>query len=657
MAVTICGKAFGLCHYKEKTEEQHSRNLTVTSLSPFSNNTMRCITSKSTTTDSESKNSRTINIDQRRTHIRKRPRTEEDNMQQSVRNSTQHHPSVQIHFLVLLVIHLYSVSNSVNCLSLSPSSSFHSPRPSSISHPLPSRLTSQSSSRKKRQTNENPSSSTRPSPPSPPHDVPPKIEFVNFWGTKVSSEDGDGKSDGPKVDPRMIPCDETLDLYDGPLPPGAYLVDGKSTFDPKRTCRVSLSLNLFNNKERTDPIELIKRLQSCVDAGFQTFELQQQTRQGLEWIGAMRQQTPSYVETHWSLRYQVPTNLVSSTNKQQREIRQSVLSLLQQSKMGDTIDSLQLVYNPQSPYTLDTLDCLVELQREGLVRSIGLQGNQQHQMPLPRFLLQQIQAADMIRSIDFIKQAGNLLLPPPSSTVSVFDSMVDDTRYDCFPHLWMEDALAGTLLTALDDPQKLYPLDEKLLREWANRHDRFDNPNVVSSPAAFRDLWGRYQGQVVEKLRWIALKYRVKPTAVALRWILEEGASTIDDTSKHVGRCSPIVSSAMMNCDLTSYAFNENGRVPVEWRKVFRFQLDEEDRTMLENIPAPSMKAIEKREGSRSSSGPPNSRSIDGNPEDALNDWDRELLEYEREMKESAETPFNDDDYPEIDFNNKALWL
>ncbi|KAG7371408.1 aldo/keto reductase family protein [Nitzschia inconspicua] len=619
---------------------------------------MRSITSKSTTTESESKNSRTINIDQRRTRIRKRPRFEEDNTEQSVRNSTQHHPSVQIHFLVLLVIHLYSVSNSVNCLSLS--SSFHSPRPSStssISHPLSSRLTSQSSSRKNRQTNENLSSSSRLPPPL---DVPQKIEFVNFWGTKVTSEDVDGSSDGPNVDPRMIPCDETLDLYDGPLPPGAYLVDGKSTFDPKRTCRVSLSLNLSNNnKERTDPIELIKRLQSCVDAGFQTFELQQQTRQGLEWIGTMRQQTPSYVETHWSLRYQVPTNLVSSTNKQQREIRQSVLSLLQQSKMGDAIDSLQLVYNPQSPYTLDTLDCLVELQREGLVRSIGLQGNQQQQMPLPRFLLQQIQAADMIRSIDFIKQAGNLLLPPPSSTLSaVFDRMMDDTRYDCFPHLWMEDALASTLLTALDDPQKLLPLDEKLLREWANRHDRFDNPNVVSSQAALRDLWGRYQGQVVEKLRWIALKYRVTPTAVALRWILEEGASTIDDTSKHVGRCSPIVvSSAMMNCDLTSYAFDENGRVPVEWRMVFRFQLDEEDWTMLQDIPAPSMKAIEKREGSpRSSSGPPKSRIIDGNPEDALNDWDRELLEYEREMKERAETPFNDDDYPEIDFT-KALWL
>jgi hypothetical protein len=535
------------------------------------------------------------------------------------------------------------------------------------------------------------SSSTPPSSSSS-SSSPSKKKFVNFWGTHLSTgEDTDATSTTTKAN---IPCVETLDLYDGPLPVGAYhlLDETKSQFDPKRTCRISLNVQLDNNNNnnhRIDPMGIVRHLQSCIDAGFQTFELQHQTVSNMNVMAMLRKHTPSYVETHWSIKYQIPTHLVSHTAcQQQKEIRNSVLSLLHQKcQVDDAIDSLQVHCGGQrlfSPYTLDTLDYLIDLQREGLIRSIGLQPcgpSQSHPPQQTRSLLRQIHNAGMSHVIDFNKQPGNLLLPP-EPIINYESSGGVDHRTD-FPHQhwWIEDALAGRLLrTLLKHPQQMQSKEYNMLREWDTRREQQFQPGFhtkshrwssslsQSSQVSVTDLWQRYQEQVVDTLQWIGLKYRVPPAAVALRWALEKGSSHhhyLDSNGGKQGGVThaPIIASVMMDCSLSSAdTFVVSGDwSPVEWRKVFRFQFDEEDVTLLQNIPAPSWEVIQRQEEQRrllsTSSSSPLPNNVHGNPEDALNDWERELLEYHREEEENKVWTPKKDDYPDIDFNNQALWL
>jgi hypothetical protein len=385
------------------------------------------------------------------------------------------------------------------------------------------------------------------------------------------------------------------------------------------------------------------------------------------------------------------------------EIRRSIVSLLQQQPHGkignDAIDSLQLQchYPPSSLYMLDTLDYLMDLQREGLIRSIGLQGyppQQQHQQEQDnqwtRWLLRQIQTAGLGQAIDFIKQPGNLLLPPGQylgggGNYGVNKSNKDDNENaGSHPHWWIEDALAGTLLMAsLTHPQQMYSKDGDRLREWTTRweqyqtvgdsksHESSSSSMSPSSQFSISKLWPVYKKQVIDILQWIGLKYRVPLAAVALRWALEKGSSHDlfnngkKDGDGDGGTYPPIVSTVMMDCSMnpadTSFVGGENW-CPVDWRKVFRFQLDEEDLILLQDIPAPSWESITRRKEQRSllsswSSSVPDKNNIRGNnPEDALNDWERELLEYQRGVEENKVCS-SMGDYPEIDFHNKALWL
>ena len=195
---------------------------------------------------------------------------------------------------------------------------------------------------------------------------------------------------------------------------------------------------------------------------------------------------------------------------------------------------------------------------------------------------------------------------------------------------------------------------QAVLKEWATRRESLQL-EIDQEPSSFstKQLFSMYQEEVAETLQWIALKHRVTPTAVAIRWTLECGSNRIvaDDDSE--AALTPVVSSALIDCDLTVDTFDG---VPVEWRKVFRFQLDEEDKELLQECSAPSLQDIEKAEKMRNAKTQLSAEQVDANPEDALNDWERELLEYQRAMEDSDES-FADEDYPEIDFSNKALWL
>jgi hypothetical protein len=308
------------------------------------------------------------------------------------------------------------------------------------------------------------------------------------------------------------------------------------------------------------------------------------------------------------------------------EVRQTVVQLIDQTtthNYDDAIDTLQLIYNPQSPYFLDTLDCLTDLQREGLVRSVGV-----HNVPIKK-LREAVTTAGFHSLLDFQKLEGNLLLPP--SNESYYPEL----------NIWMADSLADNVLSinqrrSNNNFRRVESTSqERILREWATRRHG-DDESFFSS----RELWEMHQQEILEPLQWIALKHRVSVSAVALRWVLECGGDKLCYDDGHRNHGKGIVSSAIVDCIIDTEDFGQN----VEYRQTFRFALDEEDKEMLQRISAPTIGELNKQD-----------RSVDefDTELEGLNDWERELILYQKELAGEDEL----DDYPGIDFNNKALWL
>ncbi len=421
-----------------------------------------------------------------------------------------------------------------------------------------------------------------------------KIEFVNFWGTKISSI---GENDTEMTDPRHVPCVPTLDVRDGPLPRGAYVLEGNQEFDSKSTCRITIDVKTGKIESADDANAIIRRLQSCIDAGLDTFRLHDQTAMSLAIIRRMNENTPSYINKHWSVGLKMHSiSTDANTLSTKSDLRQTVLGLVEQTG-GDALDSLTVDcgrFPSKKPLlsdevVLETFEHLVDLQREGWIRSIGVRGFESEKL-----------RRDVMNyfgdHIDFEEQEGNLLLPPPD-------------LYKPQKNLHMSNALAGGLLTDLynndrrrrkidapSGPQSLLTRDNmQLLKEWAKRRETQQTTTLSSGP-----ILKQYQNDVVGQLSWIAMKHDVSISAVALRWTLE--CSTGE---------GPVVSSALAEIDFD----DPRGDFPqklIELRQVFRFQLDEEDREILSEI---SPLQIEEKQD------------------------------------------FGEEGFPDIDFNNPRLWL
>ena len=420
-----------------------------------------------------------------------------------------------------------------------------------------------------------------------------KIEFVNFWGTKINSDD-----EAEMLDPRIVPFVSTLDVRDGPLPRGAHILEGKAEFDAKPTCRITIDVVADNIDASDDVDALVRKLQDCIDAGFDTFRLHDQTPRSLAIIRKMNQNTPSNIQRHWT----VDLKITHSENplSLKSDLRQSVLDLVEQTG-GDALDSLKIdcdnlyANNALMPdeMVLEIFEHLVDLQREGWIRSMGV-GNIKSEK------LRRDLTTYFGDRIDFEEREGNLLLPIPG-------------LHKPKNNLRMSNALAGGLLTDLynindrrrgknnlrpsTDPELQLTNDNmKLLKEWSNRRHEQQT-----------STWKEYQDDVVSQLDWIALKHDVSISAIALRWALECGDSA---ATGGLGE-EPIVSSVLAEIDFDDPK-GDFAQKLIELRQVFRFQLDEEDKEILDDITA------------------------------SLHDHKHQD---------------NGDGFPDIDFNNPALWL
>lgn len=430
-----------------------------------------------------------------------------------------------------------------------------------------------------------------------------KIEFVNFWGTKITSNDNNEMAE--MTDPRHVPFVPTLDVNDGPLPHGAYIMEGNPAFDAKSTCRISIDVKTGTVDTIDDNDAVVRRLQSCIDAGFDTFQLHDQTSRSLNIIRDMNKNTPSYVNQHWTVNLKIQSispdpNLLAT----KLDVRQTVLDLVEQTG-SDALDSLKVDFGSfqaakSGDFLLEIFEHLVDLQREGWIRSIGIRDVESQQLH------------DVMTYFgdytDFEEREGNLLLPGPA---------ISSNNCNSKPYIRMANALAGGLLTDIysDDRRRrksahysssttqpfLSNDNMHLLNEWAKLRKRQKKSISTSVP-----VWKQYQDDVVGQLGWIAMKHDVSISAVALRWALECGSTAIGTNGE-----GQIVSSALADIEFDSPKDDVAEKL-AELRQVFRFQLDEEDRLILCDLSASELDEIRSEEE-------------EGNPD--------------------------------IDFNNPALWL
>jgi diketogulonate reductase-like aldo/keto reductase len=445
-----------------------------------------------------------------------------------------------------------------------------------------------------------------------------KIEFVDFWGTKTSNREEEENVNG-----LPLPCVPTLDVLDGNLPPGAYHYLGKDDqFDPKRTCRVSLAID-HTISSIQDPNDLVKPLQDCIDSGFQTFQVMGNNNNNNDLMTRLRRQTPSYVETHFVQSLTIPTIVTPKI------IREQVLELLAIAN-ADAVDTLLVQYTnnskEESKYYLDVLDILIDLQRDGWIRSIGLQN-------FPSFLRKQVQHCGF--PFDVIQQEGHLLLPPSSSSKSESVATI--------PQWWTNPLCHDLLTDRFVDSRTLPPAQWKVVQEWAKQQQKKRNKNTKDLdplPLFRRDVW--------EPLKFMAHeKHEVSMTSVALRWALQ---------NQNQNGCSSVVVPMKWSVD-PERSRQHTQKFLKDLRKVFTFSLDEEeDMARLEMIrPKPKKKA--RNDDSSSSemlqrvlmeqeSG---AKDIDGIP--------IELLLQELQEQQSQDDDDDYDGYPEINFGNPTLWL
>jgi aryl-alcohol dehydrogenase-like predicted oxidoreductase len=211
-------------------------------------------------------------------------------------------------------------------------------------------------------------------------------------------------------------------------------------------------------------------------------------------------------------------------------------------------DGWLIADSEKSPYHLDVLDCLQDLQREGLIRSIA------SNKLTPELLRSAVKCGF---SIDSHQIDCNLI------EASGYCS--SDTQLLCqdlgIP-LFLSGPLAGGLLTERHMNTKFEPLSFELTRS-ERRFVKSLLPKWAAIHAGSKgQVWDTFQRNMMAILADIALKHRVSVSAVALRWALQ-----LD-----------YVSSVVPSCTLMRDPTDDRPFVrPKEMRQVFQLELDGED--------------------------------------------------------------------------------
>jgi aryl-alcohol dehydrogenase-like predicted oxidoreductase len=274
-----------------------------------------------------------------------------------------------------------------------------------------------------------------------------------------------------------------------------------------------------------------------------------------------------------------------------------------------------------SPYHLDVLDILTELQRQGYIRSIATKN-------VPSKILKSARRCGF--AIDASQVEGNVLKPPLKSKED--------------KNVWLTSPLCGGFLSDKHMGKVVLPsmwewsLSEQ--HQWRTTLYEWGDAQLSSQKGNNRKhrvvdhawLWRRYQQDVLDPLVYISQKHCVSTASVALRWALQS------DADDRVG--SVVVASKMILDPRTGRPFDRHVRL----REAFRFELDEEDMEQLKRIP----------------------NEKEPEPQLLLDEASFEEKYLEQGQWENMEEDYQkfletqDRDYESratIDFGNKSLWL
>jgi len=482
-----------------------------------------------------------------------------------------------------------------------------------------------------------------------------KSSESTFWHTIPNKDQDDDHQ-------QSLPCVPTLDA-DGPLPPGAYLTHGDPQYDPKSTCRVSVALDFsFNDSDDTpmDPNVLVVGMQRLIDGGLTSFQLKPSSK---EWAEEqiycrLRQNTPRSIIRQCQLTIPLllpipkdPDDTESLTALTPAYIRKTLLESASRMGVGsDALDNvqLQLLNVPQhrsrisksfTPHVLDVLDCLEDMKRDGLLRSVSASS-------LPNHLMQS--AAQCKFHVESNQFDTNVLDPSNYEQYYRGYQSKDKTPKGTSSAFFATSPLAGGLLTnrhigqdRLPHPWTLSSSDKshlsRTLLEWGRHQGEDDSTS---------SLWTAYQSKVLDTLLDIARGYRVSVASVALRWLLQ-----CDKVSSTVISCSSARLQFTPDEGLTERLGKDQNRIRrtsrvQELREVFSFSLDDED-----------MERIWELSGREQDDDPSVEQRMRFGPSIIDAEDDEELLLLKELMEEEGYDLADEFSQQSIDFSNRNLWL
>lgn len=344
---------------------------------------------------------------------------------------------------------------------------------------------------------------------------------------------------------------------EGPLPYGSY-----RRFDAlseKKSCVLEIAVETEDFSD--DPSDVVDGLHRLVDAGITSFSIgggggvAARERGERRVYGALRKETPRSIvdELILATTLTVPPAASAKSNElavpygRGNAVRRSVASSLTRSG-ADCLDDVRVVYRPGSPYHLDVLDTLVDLRREGRVRSFS--------------------AVNFPPSLVREAREHGFDLPTNQVTSHVLRPYRDDDDAHGGTRLSVASPLAGGLLT--DDY-------DALLTEWSPRQFRRSPAAAVVLSRRFRDPRrprddprAVFRRRAIEPLREIGHKHRASVAAVATRWAMQRtGAS----------RLGSVVVASRVGADERWFRTR-----PRDLREALGFELDDADLELLEDV-------------------------------------------------------------------------
>lgn len=415
------------------------------------------------------------------------------------------------------------------------------------------------------------------------------------------------------------------------------MIPENTEYEAKRACRIILALDwkqkkkLVNGKfyrqQSMERNQVIRQIQDCIAAGFQTFQLVVDGNKDddVEMIRHVLKETPNFVEMHWIVRLDIPRQISVST------IRETVFDMLS-TIQSDSLDTILIPYRSdfhQSEYLLEILDVLHDMQRDGYIRSIGVEN-------WPAELIAKAMACGL--TIDVCQRNANLLLP----------GLQHDTTSPFEISEWWTNPLAGHVLSSIfvarseppthsdgwKDVLAWFDIKKNSEKSWA--------PKYKSGGISNAKLWKLFQEEVYEILEGLSWKYEVSISTIVLRWTLQEKMEAAEQKSM-----SP--SSVVYPLYLMEEPENHLETQIRGLRDVFRFELQDEDMETLNRItarPKPKVTSLRIDE-------------VDVPMADIPLEFLREFeaINAAAGMQDDEGMTTNSDEYLRIHFNNPALWL